>query len=258
MNQKSYLKGLATGIVGTAIFITSISSVDAFEPFYKNIKAAVATINIIVDGKPSDLQSEPLLIEGKTYLPLRDIGAALGKEVTWDSKNNAIYIGEGQKTFRPSIGLSQLKPIYGETYRNSGFKNDDYLNSGYGGKYYIESEDEGGEISLFKQRFSTLNSIAFLDASSISYNLYDNKYYLIRGLAGVDDTNPDAKGIGIIKLYGDDKELATITTGTKAEKPVPFEVDITGIKKLEIKNIQAKGTASRVALVDVVLEAVQE
>lgn len=258
MERKSYIKGLVTGIAGTAFFITSITSVDAFEQYYKNVKAVINAINIYVDGEPVVLQSTPLTIENKTYLPLRDIGEVLGKEVTWDGANNSILIGEQQRSYRPSIGLSQLEPIYGETNRNNGYKTDDYINKGYGGKYYLESEEEGGEISLFKEKFSTLNAIAFLDGGSVAYNLYDNKYYSIHGLAGVDDTNPDSDTIGVVKFYGDGKEIATITTGTKRDEPIPFEVDISGVKKLEIKNIQEDGTASRVALVEVVLEAVQE
>lgn len=248
MSKKSYIKGLATGIVGTALFVSTISSVDAFEPYYKNIKAFVTTIKIVIDGKPAVLQSEPLLIEGKTYLPLRDIGEALDKQVEFDGANNTIFIGQGEKNYRPSTGIYQLEPLHGETY----------LNVGYGGDDYLQPADEGGKISLYKQNFSTINSIAFLDGSSVAFNLYDHKYYLIRGFAGVDDSNPSYTEKGIVKFYGDGKEIATITTGTKRDEPIPFEVDVTGIEKLEIKNIKASGSASRVALVEVVLEAVQE
>ena len=248
MSKKSYIKGLATGIVGTALFISTISSADAFEPYYKNIKAFVTSIKIVIDGKPAVLQSEPLLIEGKTYLPLRDIGEALDKQVEFDGANNTIFIGEGEKNYRPSTGIYQLEPLHGETY----------LNVGYGGDDYLQPADEGGKISLYKQKFSTINSIAFLDGSSVAFNLYDHKYYLIRGFIGVDDSNPSYTEKGIVKFYGDGKEIATITTGTKRDEPIPFEVDVTDVEKLEIKNIKASGSASRVALVDVVLEAVQE
>ncbi|KEF40028.1 putative carbohydrate binding protein,copper amine oxidase family protein [Schinkia azotoformans MEV2011] len=248
MGRKSYLKGLATGMVGTALFITTISTVDAFEPYYKNVKAFISSINIVLDGKPIYLKADPLLIDGTTYLPLRDIGEAFGKQVTWDGVNNTIIIGQAEKSHRPSTGIYQLDPIYGERY----------MFVGYGGKDYLEPEEDGGKITLLKQQFSTINSIAFLDGGSVSYHLYDNKFKSIKGLVGVDDSNSGYSEKGIIKFYGDNKELATITTGTKRDEPIAFEVDITGIEKLEIKNIKASGTASRVALVDVVLEAVQE
>ncbi|WP_017756235.1 stalk domain-containing protein [Calidifontibacillus oryziterrae] len=247
MNHNSYLKGLLSGIVGTTIVISSLASVQAFAPYYKDIKALVTSLTIVVDGKPVTLKSQPLLIDGTTYLPLREIGQSLGKEVNWDGPNNTIFIGQEEKKYRPSIGISQLEPIYGETY----------LNVGYGGEDYLEPAEDGGKITLYRQNFSTINSIAFLDASSVAYNLYDDKYFLVRGFAGVDDSNPDSEDKGIIKFYGDGKEIATITTGTKRDEPIPFEVDITGVEKLEIKNINALGTASRVALVDIIFEAVQ-
>lgn len=248
MERKSYIKGLATGIVGTALFLTTISSVAAFEPYYKNVKAFVSSINIVLDGKPISTKSDPLVINDTTYLPLRDIGEVFGKQVTWDGANNTILIGQAQTSYRPSTGIYQLDPLFGESY----------MFVGYGGKNYLEPEEDGGKITLLKQNFSTINSIAFLDGSSVAYHLYDQKFSAIKGLVGVDDSNPGYSEKGIIKFYGDDKELATITTGTKRDEPIAFAVDITGVEKLEIKNIKASGTASRVALVDVVLEAVQE
>ncbi|NSL51644.1 stalk domain-containing protein [Calidifontibacillus erzurumensis] len=248
MNRKSFIKGLLAGITGTVLFVSALSSASALEPYYKNIKAFVSSVKIFADGKPLNLQSEPLNIEGKVYLPLRDIGEALGKKIDWDGVNNSIFIGANKNAYRPSTGIYQLKPLYGETY----------FQVGYGGKDLLQPAEKGGKITLYRQNFSTINAIAFLNGSSIGFQLHDHKYYLIRGLAGVDDSNPSDSEKGIIKFYGDNKEIATITTGTKRDEPVVFEIDISNIEKLEVKNIKADGSASRVALVDVVLEAVQE
>ncbi|WP_102345083.1 stalk domain-containing protein [Bacillus sp. Marseille-P3661] len=244
----SFIKGILVGVIGTTILISSISSVDAVTPYYKSIKALVSSINIVVDGHKIEQNVQPLLIDNTTYLPLRAIGETLSKEVSWDESTNTIFIGNQEEgSYRPSIGLSQLKPLHGETY----------LNVGYGGESYLRSPKDGGRITLFKQNYYPADTIAFLNSSSVTYHLFDNKYNRIYGLAGVDDSNNNDQGVGIIRFYGDGIEIASIKTGTKKAPPVPFDIDISGIEKLEIKNIKAEGTASRVALVEVILDAVQ-
>ena len=44
---------------------------------------------------------EPFIYNGTTYLPVRAVGEALGKQVGWDGKTKTVYIGEvpGQVTY---------------------------------------------------------------------------------------------------------------------------------------------------------------
>jgi len=72
----------------------------------KMIEANYMGIKIVVDGKevtPTDANGkvvEPFASSGTTYLPVRAIGEALGKEVTWDGSTATVYVGEipGQET----------------------------------------------------------------------------------------------------------------------------------------------------------------
>ena len=72
----------------------------------KMIEANYMGIKIVVDGvavTPKDANGkvvEPFASEGTTYLPVRAIGEALGKEVTWDGETATVYVGEvpGQET----------------------------------------------------------------------------------------------------------------------------------------------------------------
>lgn len=64
------------------------------------IEANYMGIRIVVDGKeitPTDANGnvvEPFASNGTTYLPVRAIGEALGKEVTWDGDTATVYVGQ--------------------------------------------------------------------------------------------------------------------------------------------------------------------
>ena len=64
------------------------------ELYYREVK-------ILVDGKeliPQDVNgesTEPFIIDGTTYLPIRAVAGALGLEVKWDGEQNRIYLTTG-------------------------------------------------------------------------------------------------------------------------------------------------------------------
>ena len=69
------------------------SGTRTLEVTYKDIK-------LVIDGQeivPKDAAGnvvEPFQANGTTYLPVRAIGEALGKEVTWDGSTNTVYVGQ--------------------------------------------------------------------------------------------------------------------------------------------------------------------
>lgn len=66
----------------------------------RTLNANYMDIKIVVDGAPitpTDVNGnlvEPFAVDGTTYLPVRAVGEALGKEVTWDGNTNTVYVGE--------------------------------------------------------------------------------------------------------------------------------------------------------------------
>ena len=60
----------------------------------KNISATFRNIKIVVDGKEVSTSAEPFIYNGTTYLPIRAVGEAVGKEVTWNAGTNTVYLGE--------------------------------------------------------------------------------------------------------------------------------------------------------------------
>lgn len=97
MNQKLRTRLVSTLAVA-ALMCTSAAA--ASKVTTKMIEANYMGIRLVVDGvevTPKDANGnkvEPFASSGTTYLPVRAIGEALGKEVTWDGSTATIYVGD--------------------------------------------------------------------------------------------------------------------------------------------------------------------
>ena len=54
-------------------------------------------IKIVVDGKELKTDKEPFIYEGTTYPPVRAVGEAVGKNVTWDAASKTVILGETEQ-----------------------------------------------------------------------------------------------------------------------------------------------------------------
>ena len=59
----------------------------------RNIHATYTGITIVADGVEVPMEPEPFTADDVTYVPVRPVAEALGREVTWDEETNTIYIG---------------------------------------------------------------------------------------------------------------------------------------------------------------------
>lgn len=74
---------------------------------YRTITVQYSGIKLVVDGvevTPRDANGttvEPFIYNGTTYLPVRAVGEAIGKQVTWDGGSQTVYLGEapGSRTW---------------------------------------------------------------------------------------------------------------------------------------------------------------
>lgn len=84
-------KAVVLGLVGAmALGTCTVSAANGT----KNISATFRNIKIVVDGKEVSTSAEPFIYNGTTYLPIRAVGEAVGKEVTWNAGTNTVYLGE--------------------------------------------------------------------------------------------------------------------------------------------------------------------
>ena len=94
--MKKRLQGLIAGLLigtiltGGAVFAKS--GTEMIEALYSNIKIYVDGIKI----EPKDATGktvEPFIYNGTTYLPVRAVGEAIGKTVTWDGATQSVFLG---------------------------------------------------------------------------------------------------------------------------------------------------------------------
>lgn len=90
---------------------------------YKDIKISLNGVQLNVDH-------EPFIIEGTTYLPVRDICEALNLTVEWDSSTNTVVVTQNDT----GVGVKIYITPTGKRYH--------YDNNCNGGTYYESTLDE--------------------------------------------------------------------------------------------------------------------
>jgi hypothetical protein len=94
MKKRVFILTLLTCVILISATALAISIADT-----RQLSATFNNIKIYVDGQliePKDALGrpvEPFIVDGSTYLPVRAVSEALGKDVEWDGPNQSVYIG---------------------------------------------------------------------------------------------------------------------------------------------------------------------
>jgi foldase protein PrsA len=88
--MKDKIKGLVLGLSLGSLIAGSIAYAGAsqIDVVFKNLKYMFNGV------EKKSTQGQSFIYNNKTYVPLRFVGEALGKEVKWDEKNQTIWIGD--------------------------------------------------------------------------------------------------------------------------------------------------------------------
>ena len=124
---KGFLMGVFSMILLIAFAIPVFASTGS-----RTLQASYQDIQIYIDGVliiPKDANGnavEPFIVNGTTYLPVRAVGQAFGKDVYWDGATSSVYIGSRPTVTPPSTSA----PSAGETasQKNAVAKAKQYLN----------------------------------------------------------------------------------------------------------------------------------
>ena len=96
---KGKVKSFITGVVLSAVVVGGLGVVFAKQAT-ERIDAIYNNIKIVIDGAeyiPNDglgNVDEPFIYNGRTYLPLRALANAFGKDVDWDGATATVYLGK--------------------------------------------------------------------------------------------------------------------------------------------------------------------
>lgn len=95
--NKNFRRILTITAVAAMLVTTAAAASTATK---KMIEANYMGIKLVVDGvevtpkDPDGNAVDPFISDGTTYLPVRAVGEALGKEVTWNGDTKTVYIGK--------------------------------------------------------------------------------------------------------------------------------------------------------------------
>lgn len=213
---------VAVILLGSASLLYARDGSKTIEVIYRNIGIKVHGVNI-----PTTPENEPFIYEGRTYVPLRLISEALGYDVDWDGSTFTVLIGE---TLGEAF-LSELKHYHLENFgyfESDGIKYDAEANMVMDGQRYPIG------IQICKD-FSYTNKLC-----RAFYNL-DAKYSRLTGLVGLDDQF--VRCPAAVSFYGDNRLLTTVELKPEEPKPIPVDIDVTGVLvlKIEVSNISVYG-----------------
>lgn len=212
--MRKTLKGVLIGVI-IGVIICGITGLAANSTILYDV--VTGGIKIVVDGQrvvPKDANGntvEPFIYNGTTYLPVRAVATALGKEVYWDGPNYTVYLGKMNGTLQyPSAYLTDLTSI-----------NEKHWNA-----YTSQLVDNYGN--------SYTNAINNIYGHSKFEYLLNMKYSRFRGTLYIPQGEKYDDEI-TLKIIADGKVIYTSPKMTKTSAPVPIDVNITGCNNLKIE-----------------------
>lgn len=103
-NQR--IKDALTGAI-TATLIVGIVPAAFATVSQMDIQVSYNDIKIVLDGKELKTEGEPFAYNGTTYLPVRAVAEAVGKEVLWDATTKTVYLGQAPDAKSPVADTKQ-------------------------------------------------------------------------------------------------------------------------------------------------------
>jgi hypothetical protein len=100
--MKKIILALMLGLIIGSVSIVAAQS--------ETIEATISKFNIIVNGEYKQLQSDPLVYQGTTYIPLREIGNLLGYDVTYKADTRTIELNQSEPNIPEEIETVQTEP----------------------------------------------------------------------------------------------------------------------------------------------------
>lgn len=238
IQKNSFVTGFlcALLLVGTSSVFASDLVKDQIDVIYNNIKLVIdgGTVEFGEDSAGNTIQ--PFIYNGTTYLPVRTVAEALGKEVAWDGQTNTVVLGKANitdadmflnnmttfsSTSRYLWGSSPWKnysknsmsPIVGEVKDNT----DRTFTNGL--SVYMIGSGTGGTKGL------TVNNEYLLNQE---YTRFTGTYFLYQNYKSSIFAN--AK----LVVYGDDQVIYESEPMQKGVLPMDFDIDVTNVIKLKV------------------------
>ena len=210
MKKTHSISAFLAGVLAPLLLTSAVPSAVAASGRSVTIFPGVTIYLDDVKLDPTDANGKPVeafIYNGTTYLPVRAVSEALGKPVQWDGKTHSVYIGK-HSSDKPAVMLRDL----------------DYF-SGDHTLYYADSQNDNTGVTHLNCITRGLDRTYLIDGqySALSGVLYQK--YGWRAMSGEVKLN----------VYGDGALIYSYTYDGTGLRPVPFNVDLTGVLELRVK-----------------------
>lgn len=228
--MKERLQGIIIGAVVATVFTCGVAfakqATEAISVMYDNIKILIDGVEYTAKDANGNVV-EPFIYNGTTYLPVRGIANAFGKDVSWEAQTSTVKLG--------SINYDWLDQIGYANYETSG--NQNAIGTIAKGTEAVDGIKYDRGITLLLDYWTGASGVKKLNDGSIQS--YQNVEYLLNGnyksfmgkLNCIGDYNIQN---AIIKMYGDGNLLYTSPPLTKGTKTIDFNIDVSSYKILKI------------------------
>lgn len=108
---------LTAGLSIVLVFVLAIGAFAATGVSKRSLSAIFRNIQLKINGNIIATEEEPFIVDGKTYVPLRVVGQALGALVDWDSDANLVTIDGSGTSGEVEALKAQLQQTEAENAR---------------------------------------------------------------------------------------------------------------------------------------------
>lgn len=211
------IAGVLLGVMLTGGVVFAKNGTETIEAFYNNIKIYVDGVKV----EPKDANGntvEPFIYNGTTYLPVRAVGEAIGKNVTWDGTTRSVYLGEKLGDVQYLVDVCPAFQFKDTHYKECTSQNGKYFEMG--GKKWTNG--------FYADAITDINGNA---GNAAFYNL-NGKYKTMTFMAGAVDNelSQDAE----FRIYADDKLIKTIEIKVGA-LPKKYTLNVDNALQLKIE-----------------------
>lgn len=100
--SKSFIIGLIVGLMLTTVTFASS----------EYIQVMFTDFNFVINGRQQKLETKPLLYNGTSYLPVREISNLLGYDITYKADTKTIVLNSSDQNKTNTIGVSPHNKTY--------------------------------------------------------------------------------------------------------------------------------------------------
>lgn len=114
VSNQEYDIGATMGAGVSTIYVKAVFQGKTFEvkkdfEYKVEVKMAIGSKTMIVNGLVKSIPAPPIIIDGRTYIPFRSIGEAIRAEVSWDEKKKEATYKLGTNTYTLTLGSTLAK-----------------------------------------------------------------------------------------------------------------------------------------------------